>query len=470
MAQPWGQKCLGAVTLSAVVVLGATTACSSEPEAPVAQKLEQTQFLSAGQSVELLDLLAPDASTVLVSNQDDAFAAAIEAIDRGIPLLVDPTEEELGQIDREVEQFKSDPQETQQGTEDADELDLEGVAKHEAGSNAEQNFPVIAGPGATVEQVATARAMGYAVDVLVENDPRESAQVMAAPEQPVLAFGDWDEQDFATRHALAKNGEVPGGGGLIFPGRRMIALYGHPSGPALGVLGEQGPKEAVARVEELVAQYIEAAPEDNVMPAFEIIATVASSSPGPDGDYSNETAIEELRPYVEAIGEAGGYAVLDLQPGQANLLDQAKRYEELLALPHVGLALDPEWRIGPDEKPLQRIGSVDADEVNAVGTWLADFTKERNLPQKLMVIHQFKMTMLERRELIDTSRPELAWVLHADGHGTPEEKFDTWRVMQEGLQPGFYMAWKNFYDEDTPTFTPAQTYEVAPRPWFVSYQ
>lgn len=470
MGQRRGSECLGAVTLSAVVVLGVATACSSDPETP-AQKLEQTQFLTAGQSVELLDLLAPDASTVLVSNQDDAYAAAVEAIDRGIPLLVDPTEEELGQIDLQVEQFQPDEDKgDRNGTENADVLDLVGVAKHDAPNTAEQNFPVIAGPGATVEQVATARAMGYAVDVLAEADPRESAQVMAAPEQPVLAFGDWDEQDFAARHALAKNGEVPGGGGLIFPGRRMIALYGHPSGPALGVLGEQGPAEAVARVEELVAQYIEVDPEDNVMPAFEIIATVASSSPGPDGDYSNETAVEELRPYVEAIGAAGGYAVLDLQPGQANFLDQAKRYEELLSLPYVGLALDPEWRIGPDEKPLQRIGSVDADEVNAVGTWLADFTKQRNLPQKLMVIHQFKMTMLERRELIDTSRPELAWVLHADGHGTPEEKFDTWRVMQEGLQPGFYMAWKNFYDEDTPMFSPEQTYEVAPRPWFVSYQ
>ena len=33
------------------------------------------------------------------------------------------------------------------------------------------------------------------------------------------------------------------------------------------------------------------------------------------------------------------------------------------------------------------------------------------------------------------------------------------------------MAWKNFFDEDFPTFTPEQTYrDVNPRPWFVSYQ
>ena len=40
------------------------------------------------------------------------------------------------------------------------------------------------------------------------------------------------------------------------------------------------------------------------------------------------------------------YVVLDLQPGRTDFLTQAKRYEPLLALPHVGLALDPEWRLG----------------------------------------------------------------------------------------------------------------------------
>ena len=39
------------------------------------------------------------------------------------------------------------------------------------------------------------------------------------------------------------------------------------------------------------------------------------------------------------------YVVLDLQPGRSNFLDQAKLYEPLLRLPHVGLALDPEWRL-----------------------------------------------------------------------------------------------------------------------------
>src|SRR3712207_6952449 len=41
-----------------------------------------------------------------------------------------------------------------------------------------------------------------------------------------------------------------------------------------------------------------------VVPAFEIIATVASASAGPDGNYSSESDVEALRPWVEAAGQA----------------------------------------------------------------------------------------------------------------------------------------------------------------------
>ena len=79
--------------------------------------------------------------------------------------------------------------------------------------------------------------------------------------------------------------------------------------------------------------------------------------------------------------------------------------------------------------------------------------------------------MLRDRDQINTDHPELSFILHADGHGGPGQKFDTWNVMREGLSDDWFMAWKNFIDEDNPTFTPEQTYhDVDPRPWFVSYQ
>ena len=235
-------------------------------------------------------------------------------------------------------------------------------------------------------------------------------------------------------------------------------------------MGERDPQGSVDYVKDLVAQYQPLEPDQKVIPAFEIIATVASEFPGEDGDYSNEADPEELIPYIDAIVAAGGYAVLDLQPGRANFLDQAKRYEELLKRPNVGLALDAEWRIGPDEAPLSRVGHVEAAEVNETSEWLARLVSDNQLPQKAFVLHQFQLQMLPDRDNIRTDHPELAYVLHADGHGVAEEKFGTWNAMLQGLNPSWFMAWKNFFDEDKPMFTPQQTYDVAPRPWFVSYQ
>lgn len=350
--------------------------------------------------------------------------------------------------------------------------DLKEVADLEGRAAVPGSPTVLVAAGTTLAQVANARGVGARVEVLPAADPRATGESMAAVEDGntiALGAGFDNQERFDREVELARFGELPGGGGLLFPGRRMVALYGHPSGPALGVLGEQPPAEAVARVEDLAAQYQQET-DFPVMPAFEIIATVASGSPGGDGDYSNEATVDELRPYVDAITKAGGFAFLDLQPGRAGLLDQAKLYEELLKQPNVGLALDPEWKLGPTEQPMARVGHVEAAEINEVSDWLAALTRENKLPQKGLIVHQFQTQMIRQRETVNTDHPELAFILHADGHGPRGVKLETWRAVQEGLSPDFFMAWKNFIDEDTPMATPAETYAIKPRPWFVSYQ
>lgn len=325
-----------------------------------------------------------------------------------------------------------------------------------------------------VAAIATAVAAGAAVSHLRAPDPRvDGGSVEAVRDaENVIALGPgWgDDDELSGRIESARSTpELPGGGQLMFPGRRFVAAYGSPITPSLGILGEQGPEESVERVKQLVEDYQSYSPEP-VIPAFEIIGTVASGGPGDDGNFTNEWDPEEFIPMIDAITEAGGYAVIDLQPGMANLLDQAKIFEELLKRPGVGLALDPEWKLKPGQQPGAQIGSADAEEINQVVDWLADLTRDTGGPQKLLILHQFNMVMLENREQINTSRPELALVLHADGHGTPGNKMETWNMLRRDLSPDIWLAWKNFYDEDTPTFTPEETMNVSPRPWFVSYQ
>jgi hypothetical protein len=338
---------------------------------------------------------------------------------------------------------------------------------------------VLATGGAdSVAALATARAAGARV-VLTggETDPRGSTDVLdvlgeADPEAVVALgseFADEDGLDWKLETAVTEV-RLPGGGQVLFPGRLLVALYGTPGSGALGVLGEQPLDAAVERARAHAAPY-DALLGIPVVPAFEIIATVASSSPGSDGNYSAETDPEVLRPWVDAAGEAGLYVLLDLQPGRTDFVTQAERYRSLLQLPHVGLALDPEWRLGGDEVHLTQIGSVDVEEVNRVVTWLADLTREDVLPQKLLVLHQFRLDMIPGRERLDTSRDELAVMVHADGQGAQGDKQATWQTLHEGAPPSLFWGWKNFYDEDLPMLTPEQTLtQVSPRPDLISYQ
>ena len=320
--------------------------------------------------------------------------------------------------------------------------------------------------------VATARASGAAVSRLGAPDPRAYGHAVDGirDAEAVLAFGpDWGD-GFGDRAEQAVTvPELPGGGQVIFPGRRMVGLYGSPLTPALGILGEQDPEAAVEVVRQKVEEYQEFSPEP-VIPAFEIIGTVAAQTPGPDGSYSNVWDPELFVPMVDAITDAGGYALIDLQPGMADFLEQARPFEELLRRPGVGLALDPEWRLAPDQQPLAQVGSVDAAEINRVIDWLAEITRDSGGPQTMLILHQFQDQMITDRDQVDTSYDEVSVVLHIDGHGTPGEKIGTWDRMLEDLPDGMWPAWKNFRNEDNPTFTSQETMAVTPRPWFVSYQ
>ncbi|WP_372595404.1 hypothetical protein [Actinotalea sp.] len=325
--------------------------------------------------------------------------------------------------------------------------------------------------------VATARAVGATVVRVPGGDPRASSATVQAvsaattESTTVLAVGPaFDPAELAWTVATAATGvELPGGGQLLFPGRRIVALYGNPGTPALGLLGEQDLAGSIERARGLAATYQALTPE-TVVPGFEIIATIASRDAGADGDYSDEMSAEALLPWVQGAREAGIYVVLDLQPGRTDFLTQAKRYESLLVEPNVGLALDPEWRLAPDQVHLRQIGSVGVDEVNAVSAWLADLTRERALPQKLFVVHQFASRMIDGRERLDLSRSELAVMVHVDGQGSQPAKAGTWAALRRDAPAGLWWGWKNFIDEDSPMLTPEQTLQVDPVPDLVTYQ
>ena len=55
--------------------------------------------------------------------------------------------------------------------------------------------------------------------------------------------------------------------------------------------------------------------------------------------------------------------------------------------------------MGPDQVPGQVIGRVGAREVNATTAWLDQLVTKHDLPQKLLLIHQFTDDMVPEAEL-----------------------------------------------------------------------
>jgi hypothetical protein len=262
---------------------------------------------------------------------------------------------------------------------------------------------------------------------------------------------------------------LPGGGFLPLEERRIVALYGSPGAPGLGLLGRQDEAATIALAREYAERYADAPDGRTVVPGLDLIATVASADAEPTGDYSRRIPIARLRPLVDLAREEGFAVLLDLQPGRTDFLTQAKEYEELLREPHVHLALDPEWRIGPRERHLVRIGSVDAAEVQEVADWLAALVREQRLPQKVLMLHQFVLGMLPDRDTI-TIPPELVGVVHVDGQGPLATKESTYRAMTTDAALRWQWGWKNFTRIDVPVATPGRTLDRLPVPVIVTYQ
>ena len=253
----------------------------------------------------------------------------------------------------------------------------------------------------------------------------------------------------------------------VFDNQRVVAYYGNHLTAALGVLGETGPEAAVGRVQARAAQFN--APDKPAVGAFEMIVTVAQRSAGLDGNFSHPSQLEDVERWIDVAAENGLHVILDIQPGRSHFLPESQRYESLLKRPNVHLALDPEWRMGPTQRPGQTVGSVTAAEVNEVSAWLSNLVIENDLPEKMLILHQFQTRMIKNREdVID--RAGLATVIHADGFGGRAIKQQTYGILK--VEEPFYNGFKLFIDEDTRIYQPSEVLQFStnPVPDLITYQ
>lgn len=259
---------------------------------------------------------------------------------------------------------------------------------------------------------------------------------------------------------------LPQGGTKILGHYRVVAFYGGVGGGALGVLGSKPPAQIADDIVRRARAWRGFGRP--VQPAMELIVTVAQGSPGADGTYSKAIPRSALAPYVRVAHRRHLLLILDFQPGRAQFLDQVRRFRYVLTDPWVSVALDPEWKMGPHQVPAQIIGHSMAAPINAVQRYLSGLVAAEHLPDKLLVVHQFRPEMLPDRSKVEPG-PGVEVVFHADGFGTPRAKLATWRRIALPGRP-YGTGFKLFLRQDDPMMTPQAVMQRRPAPDLITYQ
>ena len=271
-----------------------------------------------------------------------------------------------------------------------------------------------------------------------------------------------------TEEAEPAPSELPRGGRSIFPERRVVGFYGTPQDEELGVLGIGPPESISGKLEAQARPYAEGPGARPSLPAFELIAVVANASAGVDGKYRTRLEPDTIRRYLAAARRARALLVLDIQPGRADFPEEMRALEGFLAQPDVSLALDPEWHMGESDVPGEAIGSMTADEVNALSARLSEIVRRRRLPEKMLVVHQFTRDMIEHRERL-RRYPGVELVLNVDGFGDRTLKVEKYKEFVSGRDPARH-GFKLFYREDTNLMAPRDVLGLRPQPEFVVYE
>ena len=260
--------------------------------------------------------------------------------------------------------------------------------------------------------------------------------------------------------------ELPRGGHRLFPDHRVVAFAGSPGYPGLGELGVGPLSGALVRLERQARAYRPGG--RRILPALDLITVIATRAAGRDRLYRSRRPPEIVNRLLRAARRARALLVLDIQPGRSSFLEEVRAYEPFLRQPEVGVALDPEWRMGPGQVPGRTLGSVGAGELNAVSAYLDGIVRRHALPPKLMLVHQFTQRMIRGRERI-RQRPGVAVTLSVDGIGSRRAKEEAYRRLTRA-DDGLFDAFKLFYHEDGRVMTPPQVLALRPPPDVVIYE
>ncbi len=262
--------------------------------------------------------------------------------------------------------------------------------------------------------------------------------------------------------------------GALLPFSRIIAFYGNLYSTRMGVLGALPPDEMLDSLQSEVSRWEAADSLITAKPALHYIAVTAQRAPGKGSKYRLRMPDSQIQKVMDLAKRIDALVFLDIQVGRSTLQEEIPLLREYLKLPGVHLGIDPEYSMKTASVPGEKLGTMDAADINYASEYLAQLVAENNLPPKILVVHRFKKSMLTNYKQIET-RPEVQLVIHMDGFGRRELKLNSYKqtITNEPVQ---FAGFKLFYKNDTvdpkmPTvMQPAEILRLNPVPVYIQYQ
>lgn len=244
----------------------------------------------------------------------------------------------------------------------------------------------------------------------------------------------------------------------------IVSYYGNPYAETLGILGQYTPEELVPLLKTQAQTIDDLNGIRGVQPAFHMVYATAQSDPGEDGLYLNYVDPATTQEYIDLACQNRFMVFLDLQNGRSDPVAELKKIEPYLLNTNVQVALDPEFTVREGQVPGQAIGYLDAAQINAVQAELERFVEENNLPDKILVLHQFDEGMIRDKAGIQNF-PRVQIVIDMDGFGPADVKIKKFGTF---AQPAEHAGIKIFFDQDNPRLTDEEV--VALDPDVIIYQ
>lgn len=276
------------------------------------------------------------------------------------------------------------------------------------------------------------------------------------------------ERFLADREAKARAGPSteppPAPAPAPLPDNRVLALYGAPQ-LTRTIVGSKSPPAAARKLVRQSAAY-EGDGLRPVIPAFDLVAVIATAGAGADGKYRSRQDEAVIATYLEQARAVGARLILDIQPGRSTFRTELRALRPWLLQPDVDVALDPEWNVGRRGVPGRTAGSVGARTVNRVARSLSQTIAASGLPPKLLLVHQFRKGSIRGRGRI-AAPPGVQAVLNYDGIGIPRAKQAGYAELST---PDLFNGFSLFYRLDEPLMQTDAVLGLVPEPDFLLYQ